>query len=217
MYEFFKAKTTSNYSFYPFSAIFANATACSVYGFFSGNNDMIICNIPGAILGIIFHLIYWKYCDNDKWKVSILLFILITIILSGLTVALSFISTSISSSIFGILLNITGLIQYGSPLVKMYDIIKTKSSNGLALPLTIGTIFCSSSWTLYSSLHNDIYLLIINIIGLLLGITQALLFCIYPSKENDNETKLDLNKELINENIKQEQEQVLTPISITMV
>lgn len=55
-----KERTTGKYSHIPYAAIFANSMVNTIYGFFSDNMDLIICNSPGVILAIIFLIIFWQ-------------------------------------------------------------------------------------------------------------------------------------------------------------
>lgn len=187
MVGIFKAKSTGKYSPFPYSAIFANASICTIYGFFGKNSDLIICNSPGIILAIIYLVIFWIYCEPCPRYQSICLFIILTVAISGTTVGLSFTSDDTSSSVFGILMDISGMIQYGSPLVKVYDVVKSQSSNGLPMPLTLGTLFCSACWSVYAIIKKDIFVLLLNGVGVVLALIQLSLFCIYPSKGGDKD------------------------------
>lgn len=178
-----KEKTTGKYSPFPYAAIFANATVCTIYGVFSKNLDLIICNAPGIVLAISYLIIFWVFCQPCPRYQSMALFVVLIIAIAGTTVGLTFTDDDTSSQVFGILLDITGMIQYGSPLVKAYDVIKSQSSKGLPLPLVLGTLFCSSCWTIYAIIKKDIYVLLQNGVGVVLALFQLSLFCIYPSKK----------------------------------
>lgn len=77
-------------------------------------------------------------------------------------------------------MDVTGILQYAAPLVKVYAVITSKCTKGLPLPLAIGTTFCSTCWTIYSIVENDMFLLLQNAVGALLSYFQLSLFCIYP-------------------------------------
>ncbi|CAI5705198.1 unnamed protein product [Peronospora effusa] len=76
---------------------------------------------------------------------------------------------------------------YASPMATIRHVIQTKTSSSMpssSMPLTKGVVNVvnSFSWVIYAILIDDIFILVPNVSGALLGSTQLILTCIYPRK-----------------------------------
>lgn len=182
MIDFIKAKTTGEYSYVPYLAQFVNSLLNTEYGIFKGNVDVIIANSPGFVLNFLYHGVYWYYTDKHRRKMSVIFYAIAFVCCTGLTIGLIIAGADIAVDVLGVLMNISGIIQYASPLIKLKDVIKTKTSNGMSVPLTAGNTLCSSLWTLYGIFNSDVYLIIINGVSTVFGIIQIVIYIIYPKK-----------------------------------
>ena len=61
----------------------------------------------------------------------------------------------------------------------MRTVVSTKSVEFMPLPLSVCTLFCAAAWTSYALYVGDIYILIPNSAGLLLGLAQLILYGMY--------------------------------------
>uniref|UniRef100_A0A1I7WUU7 Sugar transporter SWEET1 n=1 Tax=Heterorhabditis bacteriophora TaxID=37862 RepID=A0A1I7WUU7_HETBA len=80
-----------------------------------------------------------------------------------------------------ILLNI---INIGAPLFQVGEVIRSKSSESLPLPLCIACFFVSMQWLLYGIIIDDFIIQAPNYVATALSIVQLSLFIIYPRNSN---------------------------------
>lgn len=201
MIEIIKAKSTGEYSFFVYLTQFINAFCNTAYGAFKPNWNVLAGNATGILFNVIYHCIFWKYCSKTMRKHSIISFIISLICLIGLTVGLYFIGIDVAINVFGVLTNITGIIQCGSPLVKIPHIIKTKTSDGIPVPFVCAFTVNCILWTIYGIFIEDYYIITVNGAATLCGIIQLIIAFIFPNKpiEKDNTTvspEVTLKKEI---------------------
>jgi len=75
---------------------------------------------------------------------------------------------------------------FGSPLIVMADVIKSKNSRALSRPLSFLSFLCALSWTTYGFLAQDIFIWGPNSVGLMLATAQLSLILIYPDLEGED-------------------------------
>ena len=86
--------------------------------------------------------------------------------------------------IYGIFAIIIFLLMCFSPLLTFKTIIKKKDSTSLYLPITMTQISNCTLWVIYGIYISDIFVLIPNLIGLLLGLIQLSLIILFNKKCN---------------------------------
>ncbi|XP_025093653.1 sugar transporter SWEET1-like isoform X2 [Pomacea canaliculata] len=69
----------------------------------------------------------------------------------------------------------------GSPLATLRDVLRTKSTESMSFLLCFFNFVAALAWFVYGLLLKDSFIIIPNIIGGILGLTQVILFCIYPT------------------------------------
>ena len=82
--------------------------------------------------------------------------------------------------VVGLLVNINLLFFYAAPLQTMSTVVKKKGSDSIHTLTMILNCLNAGFWGIYGLAINDIVIYGPNSIGLLLGIIQAILCCIYP-------------------------------------
>ncbi|CAJ1371083.1 unnamed protein product [Effrenium voratum] len=82
-------------------------------------------------------------------------------------------------SLSGLLCDIVNVLLYGSPLVTMGTVIRTKSVEFMPLPMSVLTFVISVLWSAQAVLIDNIAVLIPNALGILLGAAQLVLYAIY--------------------------------------
>ncbi|KMT14239.1 hypothetical protein BVRB_4g075980 [Beta vulgaris subsp. vulgaris] len=77
------------------------------------------------------------------------------------------------------------IIMYGSPLVALKTVIKTRSVEYMPFLLSLFSFLNGGIWTVYAALVKDFFLLVPNAIGFILGTIQLVVYVCYmnPSKE----------------------------------
>ncbi|KAK4786994.1 hypothetical protein SAY86_010827 [Trapa natans] len=77
---------------------------------------------------------------------------------------------------------VASVAMYGSPLVAVRQVIKTKSVEFMPFHLSLFSFLASSLWMAYGLLSCDLFLASPNLVGSPLGILQLLLYCIYRKR-----------------------------------
>jgi len=99
----------------------------------------------------------------------------------------------LKSSVVGAVTDVVNVLLYGSPLVVLRTVIRTKSVEFMPLPLSMLVFAVSCLWSTQALLIGNMAVLMPNLIGVALGIIQLLLYAVYckePSQSCDamNET-----------------------------
>ncbi|KAK1941157.1 Bidirectional sugar transporter SWEET6a [Phytophthora citrophthora] len=92
------------------------------------------------------------------------------------------------------------IIMFGSPLILMGDVIKTKSSEIIAAPMAFSGFANGALWTVYGIMQTDYYVLVPNAISGLLCLVQVILVVVFPrktgSKKGELTEKLSVDNEV---------------------
>jgi hypothetical protein len=73
--------------------------------------------------------------------------------------------------------------MYAGPLTIITTVLRSRSVEYMPLPLTLGTILCSSSWLGYGLVVEDVAIITPNAGGTVLGIMQIALYMCYVNTE----------------------------------
>jgi solute carrier family 50 (sugar transporter) len=95
----------------------------------------------------------------------------------------------------GLLVNINLLFFYGAPLQTIHIVLASKSSDSLHTTTVLLNCINAAFWAVYGIAVKDMVVYGPNGLGLLFGLLQALLCCVYPKSGGRNE---DDNNDLSN-------------------
>lgn len=151
------------------------------YGLMIRNTTVMITNGIGIIL-LGYSILQYNYHSKNPPADDEMHYI---VILSSIfTILLAIHLIPLQSSCVGLLCSLVSIAMSASPLAKISHIIRRKSCSGyISFNQSVISSFCCGSWSLYSLVLSDFYVLIPNSIGLLLGISQIALFITYYSGE----------------------------------
>lgn len=85
-------------------------------------------------------------------------------------------------TVVGIIVNINLVFFYGAPLQTIKTVLETKSSESIHTPTVTMNVINAVFWMSYGLARMDIIIYGPNGVGLLLGIGQVVLCCIYPAR-----------------------------------
>lgn len=85
-------------------------------------------------------------------------------------------------TVVGILVNINLVFFYGAPLQTMKRVLETKSSDSIHTPTVTMNVINAVFWMSYGLARDDVIIYGPNGVGLVLGIGQVALCCIYPKR-----------------------------------
>lgn len=162
--------------------MFFNCTIASIYGILIDDLPLLITNYPCAIISIVYMMMYWKYADAKPRIKSIAVAFMALAIVVGLGVIAAYIPKVSRELMFGIIMCGTGIVLYGSPLIKMYDVIRSRSTNGMPFYFSVADLICTTVWIIYGIMVVNIFMIIPNSVGALLSLMQLSLFALFGQR-----------------------------------
>ena len=85
------------------------------------------------------------------------------------------------------------IVFFGSPLVNLVHVIRTKSTSTLPFLMILANFFVTGQWWFYGIIIEDNFLKIPYCLGWCLATVQLLLFVIFPSSPSDTKSYVDSN------------------------
>lgn len=98
---------------------------------------------------------------------------------------------------------------YGAPLEAMKRVIRAKSSDAIHTPTMIMSLTNTTFWMAYGFARRDPVIFAPNGIGLLLGIAQGILVCLYPKRRAGSSLGSGSNVGLVDEDSPDEERLVV--------
>ncbi|VDN51452.1 unnamed protein product, partial [Dracunculus medinensis] len=173
---------TKDISYTPFLMGLIGASFWFRYGLLKMDYTMIMVNIVAVILYSIYSIFY-LYMSKEK-MIACLLIIIVIFSISLMAFFVQFYGIR-TIDILGFTCMMLNIINFGSPLAGLRVVLKRYSCDTLPLPLCIGNLFVSTEWCMYGILVRDIYIIIPNAVGALLGLVQLSLFLLFPIKQGE--------------------------------
>lgn len=180
-----RTKSTVNVASVPFLAGLFNTGLWLNYGILTGNPMVYVVSFIGAVLHVLYVVVYYSYCPNQpaifKAFVSICL---------GLLGFMSFtnLKSELSTGVWlaGLVACVATIGFIAAPLADLGTVMKTKSTATIPLPMVIGNTVLSILYTWYGILIQDTFMLIPNFIGTVVSIFTLSLFFIYPTSKTSS-------------------------------
>ena len=162
------------------STSYVNCFCWYIYGDMTFSEQIKICNLIGAISSLALICIYLAY-EVKKYTVDAILNALIIIsgsyaVYRGLTVIID------DDAIIGKICNGTALMVFLSPIQLIYRVIKEKNYNLIPIYTAWVSLASTGCWVTYGVCLADYYVVFPNVIGIILAITQIIVFLNYKRK-----------------------------------
>lgn len=203
-----KRKSTEEFSCIPYILALWNCFLYTWYGlpvvsYRWENFPVVTVNGVGILLEISFIAIYfWFASTKQKIKVAAMALGVLTFFIIIAIVSTFIFHDHHHRKVFvGSIGLVASVAMYGSPLVAVKRVIKTKSVEFMPFYLSLFSFISSSLWLAYGLLSHDLFLASPNLVGSPMGVLQLILYCKYrqrgvvegPSKW-DLESNGDRNK-----------------------
>ncbi|CAI8594470.1 unnamed protein product [Vicia faba] len=199
-YKIIKMKAVEEFKPDPYLATLLNCAVWVFYGmpFVHPNSTLVVTiNSVGFVFELVYIIIFYIYATT-KGRKNILIVVLIeTIFFVGVVLITMFAlhGTTKRSLVVGIIADIFNIMMYASPLTIVTKVIKTRSVKYMPFWLSVANFLNGLCWTAYAILPPfDIYVLISNGIGAVLGLVQLIIYACYYSckgENNEDDTKND--------------------------
>lgn len=85
----------------------------------------------------------------------------------------------LKSRVSGLVTDVLNILLYGSPLIVMRKVIRTKSVKYMPLPMSVLTLVICILWSTQAIFISNMTVLVPNAVGTLLGVAQLILYARY--------------------------------------
>ncbi|KAL0923813.1 hypothetical protein M5K25_004591 [Dendrobium thyrsiflorum] len=196
--EICRKKSVEQFSSIPYLAALANCMLWVFYGLpIVQPNTILISTINaiGVFVVIIYLTIFFFYSPKEmRMKLLAILAGEVVLMAMVVTLVLTIVHThDVRSLIVGILCIIFCVCMYASPLSIMMLVMSTKSVKYMPFWLSFAAFLDGVCWTSYALIKFDIFVLIPNGLGAILGLFQLSIYAFYyksnPMEEDDEKEK----------------------------
>ncbi|CAN6683571.1 unnamed protein product [Malus baccata var. baccata] len=183
-------RSTEQFSGMPYIYGLLNCLICCWYGMPIVKNGIILVatvNSVGTVFQLVYLSIFISYAERAlKMRMLALLIAVFVLFVSIVVVSLSLFDYNGRQLFVGYLSIASLIFMYGSPLIVINLVIKTKSVEFMPFNLSFATFLVSFSFTAYGVFKMDPFLYMPNGIGTMLALVQLVLYCRYKNPSEDD-------------------------------
>nr|QHT64204.1 sugar efflux transporter 3a [Litchi chinensis] len=200
-----RKKSTEEFSCIPYIISLFNCFIYSWYGlpivsYRWENFPLVTINGLGILLEVSFIIIYfWFATARGKMKVAaVLIPVMLVFCITAAISAFVFHDHHHRKVFVGTVGLVASITMYGSPLVVVRQVIRTKSVEFMPFYLSLFSFMASTLWMIYGLLSRDMFLATPNIIATPLGLLQLIVYCKYRKRgimEEPNKWDIEQNDE----------------------
>ncbi|KAL3980715.1 SHC-transforming protein 1 [Sarotherodon galilaeus] len=176
-----ESKSTDNIQFLPFLTTCLNNLGWMYYGILKGDQTIILVNIIGALLQLLYIIMYFRYTKQKRLVSSQTLAAVIVLICGWLYFTMFLTDGDIRLSQLGLTCSVVTVSMYLSPLTDLVEIVRSGNVQCLSFPLTVATFFTSTSWVFYGLQLSDYYIVVPNTPGIFTSLIRFYLFWKFAS------------------------------------
>ncbi|KAJ8747880.1 hypothetical protein K2173_013048 [Erythroxylum novogranatense] len=197
-----RKKSTENFSCFPY---IVSLLCCLVYTWYASpfvshgweNLPVVTIDSAGILLESSFIVIYiWFAPRREKVKATAMT--VLVLFFSALVVVVSLLAyhdRRHRKLLVGCIGIVSAALMYGSPLVAVKTVIKTKSVEFMPFYLSLFSFFSSFLWVVFGLLNKDFFIASPNMVGCVLAVLQLALYFTYSKRGAEEEHKsLDIEK-----------------------
>eukprot|EP00270_Netrium_digitus_P011779 TRINITY_DN3762_c0_g1_i1.p1 TRINITY_DN3762_c0_g1~~TRINITY_DN3762_c0_g1_i1.p1 ORF type:complete len:244 (+),score=64.90 TRINITY_DN3762_c0_g1_i1:186-917(+) len=179
-------KSTEEFSPFPFVSTLLNCSVWVVYSLPSvtpNRSSLLVTNFLGAAAQVFFVAVFAKFAkDRPKQLLQQLLGVYGTA-MAVLFVLISYVLPADNvSTVVGFMGMILTVVMFAAPLSAVAVVMRTGNVDFMPLSLTVMALICSIVWSMYGAYVRDVYVLVPNALGVLLGLIQLSLYIILSQR-----------------------------------
>ncbi|XP_019160470.1 PREDICTED: bidirectional sugar transporter SWEET5-like [Ipomoea nil] len=187
-----KNKSVMQFTVAPYLATLFNCGIWCLYSMPNVHpNSILVMTINGTGIAIelVYSIIFFIFSDKKKrLLIASVIFAEVVFMATLYTLDIHFAHTyELRATIIGSICVVGGILMYASPLAVMKTVIATKSVEYMPLFLSVCTFANALCWAAFALLRIDLFILITNGVGVLLGLAQLILYGIYCNNSNKSQ------------------------------
>ncbi|XP_047215164.1 sugar transporter SWEET1 [Girardinichthys multiradiatus] len=176
-----ESKSADNIQFLPFLTTCLNNLGWLFYGTLKMDHTIIVVNVIGALLQILYIVMYFLY-TKQKRLVTLQTLAAAAVLICGWLYFTTFLTEGDARlHQLGLTCSVVTVSMYLSPLADLVAIIRSGNVQVLSFPLTVATFFTSTAWVLYGLQLNDYYITVPNTPGIFTSLIRFYLFWKFAS------------------------------------
>ncbi|XP_051113168.1 bidirectional sugar transporter N3-like [Andrographis paniculata] len=192
-YSIYKKKTTGGFHSVPYIVALLSSMLWIYYATLKSNEILLITiNSFGCFIEAIYIFIYISYAPKLARMVALKMLFLINFVGFGLILVFThyFVKGSQQVQVLGWISVVLSISVYIAPLSIMSRVIRTKSVEFMPVALSIALLFNAVMWFFYGLLLKDFFVAVPNVVGVIFGVVQIILYLIYRNGKANSEDKL---------------------------
>ncbi|XP_065206594.1 sugar transporter SWEET1-like [Planococcus citri] len=168
--DFIKAGSTENADVMPFIGGLVLSILFVQNAILIKDNIMLYVNAFALVLGVIYLVLYFFYTKNKvKFYLKLSKAAIFIAVIIGYAQRES---KDVVQFRFGLIVTFILLALIASPLISVNEIIKTKNTSGLPIPLILSGTVVSFLWFLYGVIIGDLFVQVQNVTAFFLNAFQ---------------------------------------------
>ncbi|KAJ8623230.1 hypothetical protein MRB53_032146 [Persea americana] len=182
-----KRGSTEDFEGLPYVSTLLEAALWVYYGLTKPGAILIATvNILGTVMELIYVILFIMYAPPRVRAKTVIWVAFLDVGFFGLT----FLATRFAMdgdfriSVIGFVCAGLCIVMYGSPLSIMRTVITTKSVEYMPFLLSFVLFVNAAVWTTYSILTKDLFVMVPNGLGFLLGLAQLILYAMYMNHKD---------------------------------
>lgn len=176
-----ESKSADNIQFLPFLTTCLNNLGWLFYGSLKRDHTIVIVNVIGALLQILYIVMYFLYTKQKRLVMLQTLAAAAVLICGWLYFTTILTEGEARLNQLGLTCSVVTVSMYLSPLTDLVAIIRSGDVQVLSFPLTVATFFTSTAWVLYGLELNDYYIMVPNTPGIFTSLIRLYLFWKFAS------------------------------------
>lgn len=150
-------------------------------GFVRMDYIMILSSSVGAFLAIVWAIWYLFYFSEDNIKMFLIhSFVIVNLSVEFVWIFGFIIKSNLGTGIGAIIITV---INFATPGQNILKVIRTKKHKLIPIFTTVTCLLCSSCWLIYGITEFDYRLYVPNVLGLLFGLLQFVVWAIFFCKK----------------------------------
>ncbi|GAV67285.1 MtN3_slv domain-containing protein [Cephalotus follicularis] len=184
-YRIIKKKSTEGFQSIPYSVALFSSMLLLYYAFLKTNVFMLVTiNTIGCVIESIYLIIYLIYAPKSAKVFTIKLLLLFNSGAYGLIVVITYVLSKgdMRVTIVGWICAVFSVCVFAAPLSIIRLVIKTKSVEYMPFTLSLALTVSAFMWGFYGLALGDYFVATPNVLGILFGFTQMILYYFYKNK-----------------------------------